>query len=118
MLFFLERHSRPYNGRCLKSIISQKLDRFYQLRIVKLSSAFSLHPAEAVGTNHKNPHKKVHITDISASVHWLPLHFRIDLKFLIITFEACLGLVPDYITGLLTPYEPDCRLREKRRPSL
>ncbi|KAF7644086.1 hypothetical protein LDENG_00228060 [Lucifuga dentata] len=46
-----------------------------------------------------------------ASLHWLPFHFRIYFKILLITFKARLGLVPSYICDMLTAYEPACSLR-------
>ena len=47
-----------------------------------------------------------YIHTILASLHWLPVPFRIDFKTLLITFKARLGLAPSYITEMLTPYEP------------
>ena len=52
-----------------------------------------------------------HITPILASLHWLPVHFRIDFKILLIIFKACLGLALSYITEILTLYEAACSLR-------
>ena len=52
-----------------------------------------------------------HITPILASLHWLPVRFRIDFKILLITFKARRGLAPSYITDMLTPYEPARSLR-------
>ncbi|KAF7648111.1 hypothetical protein LDENG_00161960, partial [Lucifuga dentata] len=46
------------------------------------------------------------ITPVLASLHWLPVHFRIDFKILIITFKAHLGLPPTYICDMLISYEP------------
>ena len=50
--------------------------------------------------------RRQHITPILASLHWLPVCFRIDFKILLITFKACLGLALSYITDILIPYEP------------
>ncbi|KAF7641237.1 hypothetical protein LDENG_00287960 [Lucifuga dentata] len=52
-----------------------------------------------------------HITLVLASLHWLPVHLRIDFKILIITFKASLGLAPSYICDMLIPYEPARSLR-------
>lgn len=41
---------------------------------------------------------------ILASLHWLPLHFRIDFKILLITFKAHLGLAPIYLAGMLSQF--------------
>lgn len=55
--------------------------------------------------------KRVHITPILASLHWLPVRFRIDFKILMITFKARMGLAPEYIIDCLVPYEPRRSLR-------
>ena len=55
--------------------------------------------------------RRHNITPILASLHWLPVHFRIDFKILLITFKARMGLAPSYITDMLTPYEPARSLR-------
>ena len=52
-----------------------------------------------------------HITPILASLHWLPVCFRIDFKILLITFKARSGLAPSYIADILIPYEPARSLR-------
>lgn len=52
-----------------------------------------------------------HTTPVLKSLHWLPVHFRVDFKFLMITFKAHRGLVPHYTSDLLIPYEPVYHLR-------
>ena len=52
-----------------------------------------------------------HITPILASLHWLPINFRIDFKILLLTFKAISGLAPPYIHDLLKPYVPHRSLR-------
>ena len=47
----------------------------------------------------------LHITPVLASLHWLPVCFRIDFKNLLITFKARHGLAPEYIKDMLTPYK-------------
>ena len=42
-----------------------------------------------------------HITPILRSLHWLPVHFRIIFKILLLTYKALNGLGPDYIRDLL-----------------
>lgn len=49
-----------------------------------------------------------HITPVLASLHWLPVSFRIDFKLLH-------GPAPDYILDLLVPYVPKCNLRSLDR---
>ena len=77
-----------YSGLCKKSIS--------RLQLVQNSAARLL-------TNTK---KCEHITPILASLHWLPISFRIDFKILLTTFKARQGLAPGYITALLSPVEP------------
>ena len=43
-----------------------------------------------------------HITPTLYKLHWLPVKFRIDFKVLLITYEALQGLVPEYITEIIT----------------
>ena len=47
-----------------------------------------------------------HITPVLASLHWLPVCFRIEFKSLLITFKALHDLAPAYISELLVPYVP------------
>uniref|UniRef100_A0A672YDQ4 Reverse transcriptase domain-containing protein n=1 Tax=Sphaeramia orbicularis TaxID=375764 RepID=A0A672YDQ4_9TELE len=56
-----------------------------------------------------------HITPILASLHWLPVCFRIDFKILLITFKARMGLAPSYIQEMLVDYEPARSLRSSGR---
>ena len=55
--------------------------------------------------------RRQHITPVLASLHWLPVCFRIDFKIFLITFKAASGLAPSYITYILIPYEPAGSLR-------
>ncbi len=59
-----------------------------------------------------------HITPVLASLHWLPVCFRIDFKILLITFKFLQGLAPSYIAELLTTYEPSRSLRSLGRSLL
>ena len=52
-----------------------------------------------------------HISPILATLHWLPLSFRIDFKILLLVFKALNGQAPTYIRDLLLPYKPDRCLR-------
>ena len=47
-----------------------------------------------------------HISPVLASLHWLPVKFRIDYKILLLTFKALHGLAPSYLNYLLFPYTP------------
>ena len=52
-----------------------------------------------------------HITPILASLHWLPVIFRIDFKVNLFVFKSLNGLAPRYISDLLSPYLPSRNLR-------
>ena len=58
-----------------------------------------------------NTRKYDHITPILASLHWLPVRFRIHLKILLFAFKALNGLAPPYLSELLKPYTPSRSLR-------
>uniref|UniRef100_A0A3B1IUE7 Reverse transcriptase domain-containing protein n=1 Tax=Astyanax mexicanus TaxID=7994 RepID=A0A3B1IUE7_ASTMX len=55
--------------------------------------------------------KREHITPVLASLHWLPVSFRIDFKILLLVFKCLTGSAPQYISELLTEYVPDRALR-------
>ncbi len=40
--------------------------------------------------------KREQITPILASLHWLPVHFRIDFKVLVLVYKSLKGLAPSY----------------------
>ncbi len=54
-----------------------------------------------------NTGRQDHISPVLASLHWLPVSFRTDVKILLIIFKACHGLAPSYIAELLLPCEPE-----------
>ena len=54
--------------------------------------------------------KNEHITPILLNLHWLPIHYRIVFKILLITYKALNNLAPSYIRDLLTPYVPSRQL--------
>ena len=41
--------------------------------------------------------KREHITPVLASLHWLPVKFRIDFKVLLFVFKTCHSLSPSYL---------------------
>ena len=47
-----------------------------------------------------------HITPILASLHWLPISSRSDVKVLLLTYKA-----PSYLKDLIIPYSPSRTLR-------
>ena len=52
-----------------------------------------------------------HITPVLATLHWLPVAFRIDFNIILITFKARKGLAPQYLVDLLPNYDPYRTLR-------
>ncbi|XP_058233510.1 probable RNA-directed DNA polymerase from transposon BS isoform X2 [Hemibagrus wyckioides] len=54
-----------------------------------------------------------HITPILATLHWLPVKFRINYKILLLIFKALNGLTPQYLSDLLVFYDPPRLLRSK-----
>jgi len=57
--------------------------------------------------------KRTHIMPILASLHWLPVRFRIDFKILLFVFKAVNGLAPTYIADLIQIYAPARSLRSE-----
>ena len=51
--------------------------------------------------------RREHISPVLASLHWLPVTFRIDFKVLLLTYKALNGQGPSYIANSLT----NCRYR-------
>ncbi|CAJ1068890.1 uncharacterized protein LOC121950173%2C partial [Xyrichtys novacula] len=47
---------------------------------------------------------EVLFTPILASLHWLPVHFRVHFKILLFVFKSLNGLAPSYLSELLHPY--------------
>ena len=51
-----------------------------------------------------------HISPVLASLHWLPVKARADLKVLLLTYKALHGLAPTYLSDLVLSYIPTCTL--------
>jgi len=43
-----------------------------------------------------------HVTLVQRSLHWLPIHQRIQYKLCILMYGAAHGYAPDYITNMVT----------------
>ena len=52
-----------------------------------------------------------HISPILASLHWLPIQFRIQFKIILFTFKSLNALAPPYLSELLHLYTPAHSLR-------
>ncbi len=57
--------------------------------------------------------KYEHISLVLSTLHWLPTKHRIDFKILLITYKALNGLVPQYLSELLSHYSPSRPLRSQ-----
>ncbi|XP_070400467.1 uncharacterized protein, partial [Nothobranchius furzeri] len=57
--------------------------------------------------------KRDHISPVLASLHWLPVKFRIDFKILLLTHKALNNQGPSYISDLIVPYVPNRALRSQ-----
>ncbi|GAA6090791.1 uncharacterized protein LOC116685831 [Tachysurus ichikawai] len=65
-----------------------------------------------------NTSKRSHITPVLHSLHWLPVRFRVEYKFLMFVFKAINGLAPAYLTELIKVYQPARSLRSSGHTSL
>ena len=54
---------------------------------------------------------RAHITPVLASLHWLPVAFRIEFKILLLVYKALNGLAPLYLRDCLSRYDPVRTLR-------
>ncbi len=59
----------------------------------------------------KGKRKFDHVTPILKSLHWLPVHYRIEFKILLFVFKSINNLAPSYLSDLLYPYNPTRILR-------
>ena len=55
--------------------------------------------------------RREHISPVLATLHWLPVTFRIDFKVLLLTYKAIHGQGPSYIANTLRNYTPTRTLR-------
>ena len=87
-----------YSNSVLTSLNKSSIDR---LQLIQNSAARLLTRSS----------RRCHITPVLASLHWLPVAFRVQFKVLTLTFRALHGQAPDYLIDLLTPYVPSRALR-------
>ncbi len=62
--------------------------------------------------------KREHIISVLASLLWLPIHFRIDFKILLLVFKVLNGLAPPYLCELLHVHTPVKALRSSSQMAL
>lgn len=52
-----------------------------------------------------------HITSRLKELHWLPVHFRIQFKVLLLVYKSLHGMAPAYLSSLIQRYCPTRTLR-------
>ena len=52
-----------------------------------------------------------HISETLMTLQWLPVHQRVTLKILILTYQAYDEAAPQYLCDLIVPYANTCNLR-------
>ena len=62
--------------------------------------------------------KSDHITAILKQFHWLPVHYRIVFKILLLVYKALNGTAPSYISGLLKYHTSERKLRSSSQHPL
>ena len=65
-----------------------------------------------------NASKFDHISPILKTLHWLPVHLRIQFKVLLMVYRSLHKMAPDYICDLLHPVASKYRLRSAIRYQL
>ena len=56
--------------------------------------------------------RRDHISPVLASLHWLPVQFRVEFNILLLTYKALNDRAPSYLKDLIVRYFPN------RAPSL
>ena len=62
--------------------------------------------------------RRDHVTPLLRSLHWLPVHARVNFKLATLTFKALHGMAPAYLADLLSPYTPSRDLRSQGQGQL
>ena len=63
-------------------------------------------------------HRQDNITPHLKSLHWLPVHLRIDFKINLLTFKSLNGLAPDYLLSLIKLRKTKHSLRSETKQLL
>ena len=101
----------------IHAFITSKLDYCNSLYLgLPQSSLRRLQPVQNAAAHLlTGTRRREHITPILASLHWLPIHFRIQFKVLLFVFKALNGLAPAYITDLIQPHSVQRSLRSSNK---
>ncbi len=59
--------------------------------------------------------KHQHISPILATLHWLPIPYRVYFKLLILVYKVLHNLAPSYLTDLLHVHKPQRNLRSSNQ---
>ena len=107
---FLSRHDLE---KAIHALISSRLDYCNALYVgVSQTSLSRLQLVQnAAARLLTNTNRRMHITPVLNSLHWLPVLYRIDFKLLMFVFKALNGLAPSYLSELLTVRNPSRALR-------
>ena len=76
-----------------------------------ITSLLSSDGAECCCQNISSTRKFDHTSPVLASLHWLPVQFRIHFKILLFVFKALNGPAPSYISDLVKLHSPIRSLR-------
>ena len=55
--------------------------------------------------------KSDHVTPLLKQLHWLPINFRIQFKIAVLAFRHFDGSLPNYLSSVLSTYQPSRSLR-------
>ncbi len=62
--------------------------------------------------------KYEHITPVLLSLHWLPVHFKVEFQIVFLVFKVLNGLAPSYLSDLLRLRSPGRCLRSSNQKLL
>jgi len=57
--------------------------------------------------------RREHVSPVLASLHWLPVKFRIEVKILLLTYKALNDRAPSYLKYLIVRYFPNRALHSQ-----
>mgnify|MGYP001140970501 CR=1 FL=1 len=99
----------------IHSLITSRLDFCYSLLAgLPASSVNRLQAVQNAAARLLTGSKKYdHITPILTELHWLPVQYRVQFKFLLLTFKVIHNQAPDYMASLIE----ECHIRPGLRSS-
>ncbi len=105
--------SHPQLEMSIHAFVSSRLDYCNSLfTCLNQSSIDRLQLIQNAGARVLTRSKKsCHITPILATLHWLPVPYRIQYKVLLLTYKAIHGLAPSYISDIIHHHTPSRSLR-------